>query len=309
LPAEYIAKRLLQTVLVILGVTTITFVLTHVIPGDPAILMLGDRTDAEVAAKIRHELGLDKNMLTQYFDFLGNMAQFKFGKSYFTNKNVLETVINSFSVTCQISLISVLVSLVFGILTGVLSSVNRGKWLDVFLMSAAIVFISAPSFWIAIILQIIFGFKLRWFPITGTKSLVLPCTVLGIRLAANTARFTRTSMIDILNQEYIKTARAKGLSKFDVIFSHALKNALIPIITLTGMQLGGLMTGSMLVETVFSIPGIGRLTVNSILSRDLPMLQGCVVYIAVIFAIINLVIDLLYQIANPRIRIDSLREN
>ncbi|MDR1364395.1 MAG: ABC transporter permease [Oscillospiraceae bacterium] len=302
---KYILNRVLQTVFVLFGVATATFVLTYVVPGDPATLIFDEKVDSTTISNIRHEMAIDENIFTQYFSFLKKMLRLDFGKSYFSNKIVLKTVLSSFYITCKISLVSILISTIFGILFGVFSAINRGDFIDLFLMSGATSFIAMPTFWIAMVLQIIFAFKLNWFPIIGTSNIFLPCIALSLKPASSMSRFTRTTMIGILNQEYIKTARAKGLSNFRIIFVHALKNALISIITLIGMQVGNLLAGSMLVETIFSIPGIGKLVVNSVLKRDLPMIEGCVIYIAFIFVIVNLIVDLLYHIVNPKIRVNS----
>lgn len=305
---KYIAKRLSQTILVLIGVTLVTFILINIIPGDPALLMLGQRVDADTLARIRHEWGLDRPYHIQYLDFLTKIMKLDFGKSYFSNQDVLKVILKAFGTTSKIALISFCISIIVGITIGIISAIHRGKWQDNCLMTLVIIFMSAPSFWVAIILQIVFGLWLGLLPITGIHSIrgyILPCAALGLRFAASIARFTRTSMLDVLNQDYIRTARAKGQNEFKVICYHALKNVLIPIITLTGVQLGGLFAGAMLIETVFSIPGIGKLTIESMLTRDLPLLQGCVVYVALIFVLINMVVDILYSVADPRIKITS----
>jgi peptide/nickel transport system permease protein len=303
---KYILKRLIGAIIVLFGITLVTFILINVIPGDPALLILGQRADPETVARIHHEWGLDRPLYVQYGSFLLNVFRLDFGTSYFTRQNVLAVILKAFLVTSKVAGISFLISITVGIAIGIIAAIYHGKWQDTTLMAVVISFISAPSFWIAIILQIIFGLWLGWLPIMGINSAlsyILPCTALGLRFAAGTARFTRTAMLDVLDQEYIKTARAKGQKEFFVIIVHALKNALIPVITLTGVQLGALLTGSILIETVFGIPGIGRLTVDSMLMRDLPMLQGCVLYIAAIFVFINFAVDILYSVIDPRIRL------
>lgn len=303
---NYIFKRLLGVIVVLFGITFVTFVLINVVPGDPALLILGERADPETVARIHCEWGLDRPLYVQYLSFLANVLRLDFGISYFTKQSVLNTIVKAFLITSKVAGISFLISVLTGISIGVIAACNRGKWQDTAFMSGVICFISAPSFWVAIIFQIIFGLKLGWLPIMGINSAlgyVLPCTALGLRFAASTARFTRTAMLDVLNKEYIKTARAKGQREFFVIFHHALKNTLIQVITLIGVQLGGLLTGSILVETVFGLPGIGKLTVDSMLKRDLPMLQGCVLYIAFVFVLLNFLVDILYSVIDPRIRI------
>ena len=313
----YIAKRLVMSVFVLLGVTLVTFILMNVVPGDPVLIMLGQDADPVIAAQLRAELGMDRSLVVQYLSFVGNALQGDLGRSYFTGELVTEVVARRFASTAQLALIAYAISVVVGVSIGVVSAINRGKWPDKTLMSLVVLFMAAPAFWVAMILQIIFGLTLEVLPISGLYNpliptrfapwqfYILPCVALGLRFAASCARFTRTAMLDVIGQDYVRTARAKGLNEGVVIGSHAIKNALIPIITLSGAQLGTLMTGAMLTETVFSIPGIGLLTVRSMLDRDLPMLQGCVIYIASVFVITYLFVDILYTVIDPRMRVRS----
>lgn len=301
----YTIKRISQTMLVLLGITLITFILINVVPGDPVKLMLEKRADDETIARVRHELGIDKPLPDQYISFLKGVIKLDFGKSYFTKEPVKDALTRSFAVTIKLALVSYLFAVVIGVACGILAAVNRGKPLDSILMTFALTGISAPSFWIAILLQIFFGLKWDLLPISGFDTpacYILPGIALGTRYAASIARITRTSMLDVIKQDYIRTARAKGLRENVVILRHAFKNAMIPIITLSGLQLGYMLTGSMLIEQVFSISGIGKLTIDSMVSRDLPMLQGAVVYIASIFVITNLLVDISYAFVDPRIR-------
>jgi peptide/nickel transport system permease protein len=304
----YIGKRLLQTLIVLLGITFVTFLLVNVVPGDPVVMMMGQRADPETVARVRHELGLDKPLPLQYFNFVVKALHFDLGQSYYSHEPVTRTLARRASITLRVALWSYLVSVAAGVVIGVYSAVKRGKWQDRLCMSLIIVFMSAPSFWIGLILQIVFGLYLKWLPISGLGSpaaYILPCVSLGLRYAAGTARFTRTAMLDVIGQDFVRTARAKGLREFTVINGHALKNALIPIITLSGMQIGGLMGGAMLTETVFNIPGIGKLVVDAMSQRDLPVLQGGVMYIAMVFVLVNLIVDLLYAVIDPRIRLSK----
>ena len=305
---RYIIKRLLQTLVVLLGVTLVTFILLNVVPGDPILMMLGQRADMETVARVRHEWGLDKPLPVQYFNFVKNVLHLDFGRSYFTKEEVIVTLTRRAAVTAKVAVLSYLISVAVGITVGVISAVNRGKWIDRALMSVIIIFISAPAFWVALIMQIIFGLRLGWLPIAGLdnmKAYILPCVTLGLRYAAESARFTRTSMLDVIGQDYVRTARAKGLQERVVILGHTLKNAMIPIITLSGLQFGSLMGGTMLTETVFNIQGLGKLTVDSMLQRDMPVLQGCILYLATIFVVMNLIVDLLYGVVDPRIRVSK----
>lgn len=303
--AFYILKRLSQTFVVLFGISLVTFVLMNVVPGDPVLLMLEKRATPETVERIRHEMGLDKPLTEQYFTFVTRAVQLDLGRSYFTKEPVMTALTRRFGVTLKLASSAYALALLLGISVGVVAALQRGRAFDSAVMGGAVLGISAPVFWVAIILQMVFGLKLGWFPISGIKgasSFVLPAVALGVRYMASIARVTRTSMLEVISQDYIRTARAKGLAEKIVILKHALKNALIPIITLAGTLLGELLAGSMLTEWVFAIPGIGKLMVDSILMRDLPMLQGTVLYVAVIFVISNLVVDISYAWIDPRIR-------
>ena len=304
----YIGKRLLQTFIVLLGITFVTFLLINVVPGDPVLIMMGQRADPAAVERVRHELGMDQPLLVQYFNFIVKAFRFDLGRSYYTKELVTTVLLRRASSTIQVALVSYVVAMVIGVLIGIYSAVKRGKWQDRTLMSLIIVFMSAPAFWVALLLQIVFGLWLRWLPIAGLStpaSYILPCTSLGLRYAATTARFTRTAMLDVIGQDYVRTARAKGLKEFVVVNGHALKNALIPIVTMAGFQLGSLMSGAMLTETVFNIPGIGSLIVESMFKRDLPLLTGGVMYVSMVFVLMNLIVDILYAVIDPRIRVSS----
>lgn len=302
---QYISKRLLQTLLVLFGISLITFILLQVVPGDPVELMLEKRADAQTIAAVRHELGLDVSLPQQYLNFLKGAIRLDFGKSYFTKEVVTTALMRCFMVTVKLASMSFVFAVVLGVTCGMAAAINRGKWIDSALMTTSIIGVSAPSFWIAIILQIVFGLKLDLLPISGFDGpsfFILPSIALGARYAGSIARITRTSMLDVIKQDYIRTARAKGVTEGLVIMKHALKNAMIPIITLVGTELGNMLTGSMLIEKVFSIPGIGKLAVDSMSNRDLPLLEGTVMYIAFVFVIVNLLVDISYAFIDPRIR-------
>ena len=297
---SYILKRLAQTVLVLFGITLITFILLNVVPGDPVAMMLDKRADEETIEKVRHEMGLDVPLPEQYINFVKGAVRLDFGKSYFTKENVMDALVRSFKVTVKLAAMSFLFACVIGLTCGMIAAVYRGKWIDSLLMTLSMVGVSAPSFWIAIILQIVIGLKLDLLPISGFDgplNYILPSIALGTRYAGSIARITRTSMLDVIKQDYIRTARSKGVKELLVIMKHALKNAMIPIVTLVGTELG-----YMLIEKVFAIPGIGKLAVDGMMNRDLPLLQGTVVYIALVFVIVNLVVDISYAFIDPRIR-------
>ena len=302
---QYTLKRLGQTFLVLIGITLITFLLLNVVPGDPVAMMLDKRADEATIEKVRHEMGLDVPLHEQYIDFVKGAVKLDFGTSYFTKEVVTDAIVRCFKVTVKLAAMSFLFAVVLGITCGMIAAVYRGRWIDSALMTLSVVGVSAPSFWIAIILQIVIGLKLDLLPISGFDgplNYILPSIALGTRYAGSIARITRTSMLDVIKQDYIRTARSKGVKESVVIMKHALKNAMIPIVTLVGTELGNMLTGSMLIEKVFSIPGIGKLAVDAMSNRDIPLLQGTVVYIALVFVIVNLVVDLSYALIDPRIR-------
>ena len=302
---SYTGKRLLQTIFVLLGISLITFVLLQVVPGDPVALMLEKRADPETIAKVRKELGLDLPYYVQYLNFIKGAIHLDFGTSYFTKEVVTDALIRCFKVTVKLACMSFIFASVIGIPCGIFAAVKRGKGIDTVVMVLSIVGVSAPAFWVAIILQILFGLKLNVLPISGfdtPASYILPSLALGARYAGNIARITRTSMLEVLGQDYIRTAKAKGAMRWAVILKHALKNAMIPIVTLVGTDFGYMLTGSMLIEKVFSIPGIGKLAVDAMSNRDLPLLEGTVMYIAFVFVVVNLVVDVSYAFLDPRIR-------
>ena len=302
---SYTGKRLLQTIFVLLGISLITFVLLQVVPGDPVALMLEKRADPETIAKVRKELGLDLPYYVQYLNFIKGAIHLDFGTSYFTKEVVTDALIRCFKVTVKLACMSFIFASVIGIPCGIFAAVKRGKGIDTVVMVLSIVGVSAPAFWVAIILQILFGLKLNILPISGfdtPASYILPSLALGARYAGNIARITRTSMLEVLGQDYIRTAKAKGAMRWAVILKHALKNAMIPIVTLVGTDFGYMLTGSMLIEKVFSIPGIGKLAVDAMSNRDLPLLEGTVMYIAFVFVVVNLIDDVSYAFLDPRIR-------
>ena len=302
---SYTGKRLLQTIFVLLGISLITFVLLQVVPGDPVALMLEKRADPETIAKVRKELGLDLPYYVQYLNFIKGAIHLDFGTSYFTKEVVTDALFRCFKVTVKLACMSFIFASVIGIPCGIFAAVKRGKGIDTVVMVLSIVGGSAPAFWVAIILQILFGLKLNVLPISGfdtPASYILPSLALGARYAGNIARITRTSMLEVLGQDYIRTAKAKGAMRWAVILKHALKNAMIPIVTLVGTDFGYMLTGSMLIEKVFSIPGIGKLAVDAMSNRDLPLLEGTVMYIAFVFVVVNLIVDVSYAFLDPRIR-------
>ncbi len=303
---KYLLNRIWQSVIVLVGVTLVTFILLNVVPGDPVLVMLNKRADAETVERVRHELGLDRPLHIQYFDFVAHAVQGDLGESYFQKRPVTEMLNQGFALTFRLGALSLVFSVIFGLLVGTLAALFRGRFLDHFLMFIAMLGISMPIFWLGVLLQILLGLNLGWLPISGTKAagwLVMPVLCLGISYGASASRLIRTNMLDALGQDYVRTARAKGLSEWIVVGKHVLKNAAIPIVTLIGMQLRSLLAGAMVIEMVFSLHGLGRIAFSAVTSRDIPIVQGCVLYTAAVYVIINLVVDLLYGVLDPRIRI------
>ncbi|HIU42808.1 MAG TPA: ABC transporter permease [Candidatus Ventrousia excrementavium] len=303
---KYLLNRIWQSVIVLVGVTLVTFILLNVVPGDPVLVMLNKRADAETVERVRHELGLDRPLHIQYFDFVAHAVQGDLGESYFQKRPVTEMLNQGFALTFRLGALSLVFSVIFGLLVGTLAALFRGRFLDHFLMFIAMLGISMPIFWLGVLLQILLGLNLGWLPISGTKAagwLVMPVLCLGISYGASASRLIRTNMLDALGQDYVRTARAKGLSEWIVVGKHVLKNAAIPIVTLIGMQLRSLLAGAMVIEMVFSLHGLGRIAFSAVTSRDIPIVQGCVLYTAAVYVIINLIVDLLYGVLDPRIRI------
>ena len=309
---NYLVRRVLQALGVILAISLITFFILNIVPGDPVQIMLGDLATPETVAQVRAQMGLDQPVWRQYLHWAGNMLKGDFGSSYFQRRPVMELLLVSFGYTVRLALFAYLLAVVIGLVFGILAAVFHNKWIDKALMILAVGGISAPNFWVAIILQIVFGLTLKWFPISGAKDLsyyVLPAIALGTRYAASIARITRNSMLEVSKQDYIRTAEAKGLHDWLIVMRHTFRNALIPVITVTGTDLGNILTGSMLIESVVQISGIGKLMVDAIGQRDLPLVQGGVMYIAMICVVIYLIVDLLYAVVDPRIRLGGGSEH
>ena len=305
---KYLLKRLLQAIGVIFAISLITFFILNIVPGDPVQLMLGDFATPDAIEAYRHQMGLDKPVMIQYLNWLKGMLTGDFGTSYYKHTAVLTLLSNAFSLTARLAVFAYALALLIGLTFGILAAVMHNSVVDRLLMTLAVTGISAPNFWIAIILQIVFGLTLKWFPLSGTATwqcYVLPAVALGLRYAASIARITRTSMLEVMQQDYMRTARAKGLGTWTIIMRHAFRNALVPVVTVAGTDLGNILTGSMLIESVFAINGIGKLMIDSINQRDLPLVQGGVMYIAVICVVIYFIVDMLYAVIDPRIHIDG----
>ncbi len=302
---RYILHRLVLGIPVLLGVSIGVFLMLAFVPGDPATVLAGDTASPQVVEQIRHELGLDQSMPVQYARFLERILHGSLGKSTRTHREVMTEILDRFPYTLALALSAVILSTVLGILMGIFAAIHHGRVGDFAMMGIAIVGLSVPTFWIALLMIIVFSLQLHWFPVTGAsswQSIILPAVALSLHSAAVKARVTRSSMLEAIGQEYIRTARAKGLREQVVIFRHALKNALIPVSTLVGLQFGSLLGGAFIIETIFGWPGVGRLAVQSIFNRDFPVIQGTVLLVAVAYLLSNLVVDIVYAWLDPRIR-------
>ena len=277
----------------------------HMVPGDPVQRMLGERATPEAVAALRHELGLDLPLHLQLARFFLHLAHGDLGRSLLTGIPVARELLQRYRVTMQLAIYALLIETVLGVTAGILAAVRRGSALDYLTTSVAVLGMSLPSFWLALALMWLFGFVLGWFPISGYRGpyhLVLPAFTLGILSAAYIARVTRSSLLEVLGQDYVRTARSKGLSERAVLYRHALKNALIPVVTMVGLDLGYLLGGAIVTETVFALPGVGSYVVQGILTRDFPVVQGGVLVVAATFVLVNLLVDLLYGALDPRVK-------
>ncbi|HYG60454.1 MAG TPA: ABC transporter permease [Symbiobacteriaceae bacterium] len=302
---RFIVRRLLEGLPVLIGVSLITFILMHVVPGDPVTASFEKRTDPATIERIRKEMGLDRPIPVQYAEFVYKAVQGDLGQSFRTKEPVTKMIARAFPMTVRLALSAMTVALLLGIPFGMLAALRQHSWIDYMATITTLSFISAPVFWVAIIAQIVFGLKLDLLPISGYEGwnyMILPAVVLGSRYAASIARYTRGSMLEVLNQDYVRTARSKGLAERLVIWKHALKNALVPLLTVIGLEIGGLLTGSILTESVFGLPGIGLLTIQGLNWRDFPLIEGNVLFTATIFVLANMAVDIGYSLVDPRIR-------
>jgi ABC-type dipeptide/oligopeptide/nickel transport system permease component len=315
LPA-YALRRLLLAVPVLFGVSVLVFAVLHLAPGDPAAIMLGAQSTKEDVERLHRDLGLDQPLVVQYLRWIGQVGRGDLGRSIPLGRAVLPEVLLRFKATLVLTAGALVIAVLLGLAAGIISAVKQYSWLDRLSMGAAVTGVSLPVFWTGIMLIIVFALQLRWFPSSGMSSpygsgvgdvlwhLVLPAVTLGTASAAALARLTRSSVLEIIRQDYVRSARAKGLAERAVIARHVLKNAINPIITVLGVQVGFLLGGAILTETVFSWPGLGSMMVRAIQARDYPLVQGGVLLIATTFVVVNLAVDLLYAIFDPRIRYD-----
>jgi len=302
----YLAQRVVAAIPVLLGVSLLVFSMLHLVPGDPVRLMLSEfQTTPEQVERLRSQLHLDDPLPAQFGRFVWNSSHGDLGTSIRTRRPVTQEIADNLPSTLQLAVAGLVVAMALGVSLGIVAAVNQRSWVELVSMLVALLGVSMPSFWLGLLLIFLLSLRLRVFPATGggdLQHLVLPAITLGLGAAAILARLTRSSMLEVLRQEYVTTARAKGLLEWVVIARHALKNALIPVITIFGLQFGQLLAGTFVVETVFARPGLGRLIIDGILNKDLPIVQGVVLVVAISYVLVNLLVDLLYSVLDPRIR-------
>ena len=301
----FLIKKIFGFATVIFGVLLLTFLLIHAVPGDPVDVMLGESASVVDRDALRADLGLNRPIIKQFSSYLGKLAHGDFGQSIHSKTPIIDMLKLRYPATLKLALLALLIGLSIGVPLGVWAALKNGHWQDVMVTIVSVRFSAMPAFWLGPILMLIFAVWLGWLPVSGMESrtsIILPAVTLGLGLSAILTRMTRTSLLEVLNDDYIRTARAKGLSEKTVIIRHALRAALLPIITIVGLQMGSLLAGTVITETVFSWDGVGRLLVESIEKRDYPVTQACVLVVALSYVLVNLATDVLYRFADPRIR-------
>lgn len=301
----FLLRRLLSFCIVIFGVLLLTFLLIHVVPGDPVEVMLGESASTADRVQLRSDLGLNQPLLQQFGSYISKLAHGDFGQSIHTKKPIIELIKARYPATLKLALLSLLIGVVIGVPLGIYAALKANHWQDFVVMIVSVRLSAMPAFWLGPILMLIFAVWLGWLPVSGMEggaSIVLPAITLGFGLSAILTRMTRTSLLEVLHEDYVRTARAKGLSERVVILRHALRAALLPIITIVGLQMGSLLAGTVITETIFSWDGIGRLLVESIEKRDYPVTQACVLVVALSYVLVNLCTDIFYRLADPRVR-------
>lgn len=301
---SFILRRLLLSIPTLFGVLVVAFLLLYVAPGDPVMAMVGERADEATIARLRQELRLNDPLPVQFGHYIGGIVKGDLGKSYITNRPIRKDILERFPKTLQLAGAAMLLATILGVTLGILSGRRPGSAIDRFGLAIAYLGISFPVYWVGLLLILLFAVTLHWLPPSGfggIRYLALPALALGMRSIAFLARMTRSAMLDALGADYVRTARAKGLSEFVVVTRHALRNAMIPIITVLGLDFGAYLTGSILTETIFSWPGLGRYVVNAIARRDLPAIQGSVLFLSAVFVLVNLITDIAYAKADPRV--------
>lgn len=302
----YLLKRLFLLVPLLLGVTLLTFTLTKALPGDPVLSMVGERAQPEVIEKIRKELGTDKNVFSQYLGYVGLMLKGEFGRSYYTNRKVFDDILLKFPNTLKLALGAMIIAIPVGLFLGFISAYKKDTITDRVISSLSVTGLSLPVFWSGLLLMLFFSLKLKLFPPSGTgdiRFLILPSITLSLPAIATLTRVTRTTLIEIFDMPFVTTARAKGIAELKINSIHIFKNALIPLITIIGLDFGSYLNGAVLTETIFGWDGIGRFTMEGIIKRDYPVIMGCIIVGTIIFVLINLLVDVIYHYLDPRVRL------
>lgn len=311
---KYLLNRLLSTIPVLIGTSLFTFLLVRLVPGDPIQIMLGPEVQGNARAEISRLYGLDRPWPVQYIEWLGSVLRGDLGTSIRTGLPVTESIWQRLPTTLELTLLALLIGLLIGIPFAIVAAQHRGRLVDGLFSVIVLIGISMPGFWLATLLVLAFALNLRWLPSIGfvpllenpaenLRRLILPALSLGVAFGATTMRFTRSSLLEVFNQDYVRTARAKGLREQAVIYRHALKNALIPVVTVTGIQVGRLLGGAVIIEQIFALPGIGRYIFDAITQRDYPVIQGTVLFFTILFILVNLFVDVLYGVIDPRIKV------
>jgi peptide/nickel transport system permease protein/oligopeptide transport system permease protein len=306
---NYVLARLLQLIPVLFLISLIVFGIMHLLPGDPALLMLagaeGGAIPPERIAELRSQMGLDDPVPLQYWRFLSGAVVGDLGMSIRFREPVIDMILDRLGSTVELAVAGLLCAMLIGIPLGLVAAVRQGRWIDAFCMTVSYLGASIPVYWLGLVLIFVFALSLGWFPSAGggsLQALVLPAVTLGLISAGLIARLVRSSMIEVLQEDYMRTGRAKGLPGRLLLWRHGIKNAMIPVVTMLGLQFGGMLAGTVVTETVFSRPGVGRLIVNAIIAKDYPLVQGAVLFLAVLYVLVNLMVDILYAYLDPRIR-------
>jgi peptide/nickel transport system permease protein len=300
----YIIRRILVSIPVLWGVLTLVFLSIHLIPGDPAQVMLFGRGHPADVAALRHQLGLDRPLPVQYWSFITHAVHLDFGTSIISHQSVMQEIWDRFPYTAELAISAMILATIFGVITGIYSATHNRRLLGTVVTGFAVLGISVPDFWLGTMLAVIFGVNLHWLPVAGTggfANIIWPAVTLATVITATLTRLVRSSMVDVLSREYVRTAHAKGLRRLSVIYKHVMRNALIPVVTVFGLTLGGLLGGAVILENVFAWPGLGTLAVSAVTNRDFPVVQGTTFFFAVILIGANLLVDISYAFLDPRI--------
>jgi ABC-type dipeptide/oligopeptide/nickel transport system permease component len=303
---NYYLKKIVLLVPILLGITLITFTLTKALPGDPALSMVGERAHPEVIEKIRQELGHDRNSLMQYVGYIGLLVRGEFGRSYYTNRKVFDDLLVKFPNTLKLAVAAMLVAIPIGVMVGFIAACKKNSPVDRMLSSLSVMGLSVPVFWSGLLIMLLFSLKLKLFPPSGTgdiRFLVLPALTLSLPAIATLSRITRTTVLDVFDMPFFHTARAKGITELRIHAVHVMKNVLVPLITVIGLDFGSYLNGAVLTETIFGWDGIGRFAMEGIMKRDYPVIMGCVIAGTTVFVMVNVFVDIIYHFIDPRIRI------